>query len=78
MIKYNTSLREKISIYFIRFNTFEQAYSRAVYFENFFTLSELKMFAYDDLYSDKISGIEDARIVSISPLFNDKKMDLKF
>ena len=30
------------------------------------------MFAYDDLYNDKISGMEDARIVSISPLFNDK------
>ena len=30
------------------------------------------MFAYDDIYSDKNSGLEDARIVSISPLFNDK------
>ena len=30
------------------------------------------MFAYDDLYSDDNSGLEDARIVSISPLFNDK------
>ena len=35
------------------------------------------MFAYDDLYSDAISGIEDARIVAISPLFNDKIMVLK-
>ena len=30
------------------------------------------MFAYEDLYSEKTSGLEDARIVSISPLFNDK------
>ena len=30
------------------------------------------MFAYEDIFSDNNSGIEDARIVSISPLFNDK------
>ena len=32
------------------------------------------MFAYDDLYSDDNGGMEDTRIVSISPLFNDKIM----
>ena len=33
------------------------------------------MFAYEDFYNDsdnRFDGIEDARIVGISPLFNDK------
>ena len=45
--------------------------NRALILRNFFSWA-LEMFAYDDLYSDNNSGIEDARIVSISPLFNDK------